>query len=300
MYKFVTVFILNIILSISLCFAQEEWEIERSEKVRFSNTLDSLFLQNEYQQIIDLCNQQHPHYLNTTCTYNLIGAYYFLGDSVNCWKILNSEVDRIKSYPDANAHSLSIILNSGHFTSFKKFLILSSVKSYMLNLIDSFYMTESVTDKRSGLELLHLLIEDQWVRLTSSIYDKLNPERKFPLPIIIDSMQAIQAQREHCTKVFHFYKKHNKVFSKEEVGEICSRQKLLFFHEWDTNRRIFYYKILKQAVDNGVLKLEDQMNFEAANTYIQLGSEKYFKQLEVTQNSLRKKYSKPNYRIQLF
>jgi hypothetical protein len=181
-----------------------------------------------------------------------------------------------------------------------QFLILSSVKSYMLNLIDSFYMTESVADKENGLHLLHLLIEDQWIRLTSSIYDKLNPERKFPLPSVIDSIQAILVQRDHCTKVFHFYRKNNKVFSKEEVGEICRKQKLLFFHEWDTNRRIFYHKLVTQAVENGVLKLEDQMNFEAANIYIQLGSEEYFKKLEVTQNSLREKYSKPDFRIQLF
>lgn len=296
MYKLIALFICSIIFPLFKSNGQElDFATAREKKIQFSNTLDSLFLENKYQLIIDLCSRPHPDYLRTTCTYNLIGTYYFLGDSIQAWKLLNKEIDRFKANADANAHSLDNIFSTGDYTSFKKFQINSTVKNYVLKIIDSFYITEPVSDKVNGLELLHLLLEDQWRRRTSSLYDKLFPERRYPLPSQIDSTQALQILKNHCTRVFKFYKERNKVFSKAEVGKMYYWQLMLFFHEQDLIRRKFYYELVKQGVNDGTLKIEDQMNFEAGTRYIELGVQEFFKQRDAIQEEYRKKYSKPNF-----
>ena len=207
MYKFIVVFLCSIVLH---CFESKgqvvDYETSQRERIKFSNTLDSLFLEQKYRQIIDLCNRPQPNYLSATCTYNLIGTYYFLGDSLKSWELLNKEIDKLKSNPDAGAYSIDNIFSTGAYTSFKKFQIKSSVKNYVHNIIDTFYKTELVTDMENGAVLLHLLLEDQWVRRTTSLYDKLFPERRFPLPSIMDSTLALQRLKDHCTIVFKFYK----------------------------------------------------------------------------------------------
>lgn len=296
-----TVFIFNMILFFlpGAKGQSVDYEAIKRENIKFSNTIDSLFLEHKYQLIIDLCNRPHPDYLNTTCTYNLIGTYYFLGDSVNAWGLLNKEIDRLKGSADANAYSLDNIFSTGDFTSFKKFQIKSTVQKYVLKIIDTFYMTEAISDKENGLELLHLLLEDQWIRRTSSLYDKLFPERRFPLPSQMDSAQALQIIKDHCSKVFEFYKERKRVFSKAEVGQIYYWQLMLFFHEQDLIRREFYHSLVMQGVKAGALKIEDQMNFEIGTHYIELGIDEFFKQREAIQAQYRKKYSKPDFRIRL-
>ena len=300
MYKFFAAFIFSILLPVFNSNGQKnDYNTIKNDKIEFSNTLDSLFLQQKYQVIIDLCSQQHPEYFNSICTYNLIGTYYFKGDSTQSWNLLNKEIDRLKINSGANAYSLDNIFSSGEYTSFKKFQLNSTVKNYVLKIIDSFYLTEAVIDKKNGLMLLHLLLEDQWLRRTSSLYDKLFPERRFPLPIKMDSLEALKTLEKHCTKVYKFYKKRNKVFSKEEVGKMYYWQLMLFFHEQDLKRRKFYHILVKQGVNIGTLKIEDQINFEAGTLYFQLGASEFFKKRESIQDEYRKKYSLPNFRIRL-
>lgn len=276
-----------------------DYEVARKEKVKFSNILDSLFLEKNYALIIDLCSGPQPDYLSSICTCNLIGTYYFMGDSVKSWELLNKEINKLKAINDINAYSLDNVFSTGDYTSFKKFQINSTVKNYFLKIIDSFYKTEMVSDKENGIELLHLLLEDQWIRRTSSLYDKLFPERRFPLPNQMDSTQALQILNNHCTKVFKFYKEHNKVFSTAEVGKMYYWQLMLFFHEQDLIRREFYHELIKQGVKDGSLKMENQMNFEIGTRYIQLGIDEFFKQRELIQEEYRAKYSKPDFRIRL-
>lgn len=264
------------------------------ERIAFENTLDSLFLEHNFKLIIELCHQPHPQYLNPACTFNLIGTYYFSGDSVACWRLLNKEMAAYK----ADAYSLENLL-SKDYTSYKKFLINSTAKNYILSHIDSVYMTEPVSDKENGMELLHLLIEDQWVRYTSSLYDHFKPERRHLLPGHMDSVQAIQAQRDHATRVFNFYKARNKVFSKAEAGRIYYWQLMLFFHEWDLSRRSFYYELVKQGVKDGALNIENQMNFEIGTEFIKMGAKEFGLHREEIQNEYRKKYSLPDFRIRL-
>src|SRR5690606_26194321 len=177
MQKFLIVLTLNFFIASVESFGQEEaWEIARREQAEFANTLDSLFLENEYHQIIDIC--VHPgEGINPACTYNLIGVYYFLGDSAKSWELLNKEMTDYKS----DAYSLDNLL-SKDYAAYRKFLVNSTAKAYILARMDSFYRTEPVSDKENGLELLHLLIEDQWVRRTSSLYDHFKPERRHLLP----------------------------------------------------------------------------------------------------------------------
>jgi len=298
MHNIIILFIVIFFIPSFETFGQEEdWEVARREGVKFSNTLDSLFLENKYEQITEICNQP-SRIFNSVCTFNLIGTYYFLGDSLKSWELLNKVIADY-SDGDSDAYTLNNLL-SKDYTAYKKFLINSTAKNYIVSHIDSFYMTEPVSDKQSGIILLHLLIEDQWVRNTSSLYDHFKPERRFLLPSKMDSMQAIQAQRDHSTKVFNFYKKQNKVFSKAEVGRIYYWQLLLFFHEWDLTRREFYHELVKQGVKVGALTLEDQANFEAGTEYIIMGSKEYFNHVQEITNQLIKKYSLPsNFRIRL-
>lgn len=268
---------------------------EENERIAFENTLDSLFLENGYEQIVNLCLQSNKNYLNKICVYNLIGSYYFLGDSVKSWELLNKEISEYKT----DAYSMNNLLNKD-YASYKKFLQKSSAKNYILNQIDSFYMTEPVFNKEDGIKLLHLLIDDQWVRYISDLYDKFKPERKFLLPSQMDSTQAILAQLDHCTTVFNFYKKHNKIFSKAEVGRIYYWQLMLFFHEWDLERRKFYHKLVIKAVENGVLEMKDRANFEAGTEYIILGVDEFFNRRAELEERYKKKYALPdNYRVRL-
>jgi len=268
------------------------------ERLAFENTLDSLFLANNFTEIIDRCSQPHSDYLNRACTFNLIGAYYFSGDSATCRRLLNKEIATIRSYADADAYSLEGLLHSD-YAAYKKFLINSTVKNYILDLIDSTYMAGHFSDKKNGMELLHLLIEDQWIRNTSSLYDHLKPEKRHLLPARMDSTQAMQAQYDHCVKVFNFYKARNKVFSMAEVGRIYYWQLMLFFHDQDLSRRSFYHELVKQGVKDGVLDIENQMNFEAGTELIKMGIEDFFLHREEIQEALRKKYSRPGFRIRL-
>lgn len=267
-----------------------------SERIAFTNTLDSLFLKNQYERIKEICGPSPAVY--SICNYNLIGAYYFTGDSLKSWELLNRLI-AAHNDGDADAYTMGILL-SKDYAAYKKFLINSTAKSYILGKIDSFYMTEPVSDKGNGLTLMHLLIEDQWVRNTSSLYDHFKPERKFLLPSKMDSAEAIQAQLDHCTKVFNFYKSKNKVFSEAEVGWIYHQQSLLFFHEWNLKRRAFYHELIRKGVKNGALEPAFQANFEAGTLFIKMGSDEFFKHRSAIQEDLKKKYALPaDYRIML-
>ncbi|MCB0697862.1 MAG: hypothetical protein KDC07_10885, partial [Chitinophagaceae bacterium] len=231
MYRILVFFMVSM-LSCAHSIAQDKY-------IHTINTLDSLFLKGEYKAIISFCDES-KYELNSDCRYNLIGAYYFSGDSAGAWRLLNNEITRITSN-SSSAYSLDVLFDKD-YSSYKKFLLTSTAKKYIMGLVDSIYMLEPVTEKESGKELLHLVIEDQWVRKMSSLYDHFQPDRKYLLPPSIDSMDAIKAQKDHCTKVFDFYQKQNKLFSETEVGTIYYLQLLLFFHEWDMTRREFYHK----------------------------------------------------------
>ena len=291
-----------IFLFIALSSIAQEKTIAQStadrERLQAINTLDSLFLKGKYQEIINFCNESQ-YRSSSVCSYNLIGAYYFLGDSLAACNVLNKEIARIISYNSINAHALDYTL-SQDYSSYKKFLQVSSAKNYILGIIDSLYMQEPVTEKESGKELLHLLIEDQWVRKMSSLYDHFKPDRKYLLPSNIDSIDAIKMQRDHSTEVFNFYQKQNKLFSKGEVGGIYYLQLLLFFHEWDMTRRDFYHKLLKEGVTSGAFKIEAQMNFEMSTQFIEMGALEFSKHRDEIQEEYRKKYSKPEYKYWLY
>lgn len=236
----------------------------------------------------------------TICAYNMIGVHYFLGDSTKAWEMLDKEIERMKAYSDFNAYALDNLLEK-HYNAYRKFLRESTAKAYILDVMDSVYMTENVSDKENGLELLHLLVEDQWVRRMSSLYDKFDRERTHPLPSDMDSMQAIQASLNHCTEVFNFYKKRDKVFSEAEVGRIYYWQRLMFFHEFNLERRDFYHELVVSAVNSGVLEADDQADFEAGTEYTKLGSADFFKRKAELEARYKKKYSLPDdYRIRLF
>lgn len=299
MHKKLLLLIINI-FACSQSIAQEKDNTQSSVDNKYIyviNTLDSLFLKGEYKAIISFCDES-KYELNSICRYNLIGTYYFSGDSTGAWRLLNNEITRITSN-NSSASSLDLLL-SGDYSGYKKFLLTSTAKKYIMGVVDSIYMLEPVTEKESGKELLHLLIEDQWVRKMSSLYDHFQPERKYLLPPSIDSMDAIMAQRDHCTKVFDFYQKQNKFFSKTEVGIIYFRQLLLFFHEWDIERRAFYHELIKEAVTSGVLGIEHQMNFEVGSELIEMGWKEFAKHRLEIQDRYRKKYSKPEYRYHIF
>ena len=294
-----TIFIVSIGFTIFTSFGQEgNSAVKGVSKIDFLNTLDSLFHEDELTPIITICNGSQPDYLIPICNSNLIAVYYFLGDSVKSWNLLDREIKPAKGYPDA--YSLAEDILTRDQASFKKFLRASTAKDYILRYIDSFYMTELVYDKKNGLELLHLLVEDQWVRNTSSLYDYFKAERKYLLSSLMDSMQAIQAQRDHSTKVFNFYKNKNKVFARAEVGRIYYWQLMLFFHDWDLERRKFYHQLVIDGVESGALKMEDRANFEAGTEYILLGVDEFFKQRATIEESYKIKYSLPEtYRIRL-
>lgn len=268
------------------------------ERIHAVNTLDSLCLKDKYQEIINFCNESKYH-LSSVCRYNLIGAHYFLGDSATAWSLLDKEINRITSNSGNSSYALDVLL-SEDYSSYKKFLLISTAKNYIIGIIDSIYMMEPITEKESGKELLHLLIEDQWVRNTSSLYDHFKPDRKHLLPSNMDSMDAIKAQRDHSTEVFDFYQKQNKFFSKTEVGIIYFRQLLLFYHERDLERRTFYHRLVKEAVASGILKIEHQMNFEISSEFIEMGAKEYAKHRLEIQERYRKKYSNPGYRYSMF
>ena len=100
--------------------------------------------------------------------------------------------------------------------------------------------------------------------------------------------------------IFDFYQKQNKLFSKTEVGIIYYLQLLLFFHEWDIERRAFYHELIKEAVTSGVLGIEHQMNFEVGSELIEMGWKEFAKHRLEIQDRYRKKYSKPEYRYHIF
>ncbi|MCB9046204.1 MAG: hypothetical protein H6550_08690 [Chitinophagales bacterium] len=289
MYRILVFFMVSM-LSCAHSIAQDKY-------IHTINTLDSLFLKGEYKAIISFCDES-KYELNSDCRYNLIGAYYFSGDSAGAWRLLNNEITRITSN-SSSAYSLDVLFDKD-YSSYKKFLLTSTAKKYIMGLVDSIYMLEPVTEKESGKELLHLVIEDQWVRKMSSLYDHFQPDRKYLLPPSIDSMDAIKAQKDHCTKVFDFYQKQNKLFSETEVGTIYYLQLLLFFHEWDMTRREFYHKLLKEGVTSGAFKIEAQMNFEMSTQFIEMGALEFSKHRDEIQEEYRKKYSKPEYRYHIF
>ncbi|MBW7913830.1 MAG: hypothetical protein H3C54_09090 [Taibaiella sp.] len=296
--------LLFLILNIFACarsIAQEKGvaqSIADKERIQAINTLDSLCLKDKYQEIINFCDESKYH-LSSVCTYNLIGAYYLLGDSATAWRLLDKEINGITSNSSNSPYALDVLLGED-YSSYKKFLLISSAKNYIINTIDSLYVMEPITEKESGKELMHLLIEDQWIRKMSSLYDHFKPGRKHLLPGKIDSMDAIKAQRDHCTKVFDFYQKQNKLFSKTEVGRIYYRQLFLFFHEWDMTRRDFYHKLLKEGVTSGAFKIEALMNFEMSTQFIEMGALEFSKHRDEIQEEYRKKYSKPGYRYSIY
>lgn len=296
--------LLFLMLNIFVCaqsIAQQKsvaQSIADTERIHTINTLDSLCLKGKYQEIINFCSESK--YLSSSiCRYNLIGAYYLLGDSSIAWSLLDKDINRITSNPSNDSYALEFLLGID-YSSYKKFLLISSAKNYIISIIDSLYMLEPITEKESGKELMHLLIEDQWIRKTSSLYDHFTPDRKYLLPSKIDSIDAIKMQRDHSTEVFNFYQKQNKLFSKTEVGRIYYWQVLLFYHERDMERRVFYHKLMKEAVASGVFKIEQQMNFEISSEIIEMGIKEYAKRRLEIQERYRKKYSKPEYRYNIF
>lgn len=297
----ILLFLILSIFAYARSIAQEKGVAQSTadqERIHAINTLDSLCLKVKYEEIINFCNESKYH-SSSICTYNLIGAYYLLGDSSIAWSLLDKEINRITSNQSNSPYALGVLL-SIDYSSYKKFLMTSSAKSYIVSIMDLLYVMEPITEKERGKELMHLLIEDQWVRKMSSLYDHFKPDRKYLLPPSIDSMDAIKAQRDHCTEVFDFYQKQNKLFSKTEVGRIYYQQLLLFFHEWNMTRRDFYHKLLKEGVTSGAFKIEAQMNFEMSTQFIEMGALEFSKHRDEIQEEYRKKYSKPGYRYGIY
>jgi len=75
MSRKIILFISTLLILYFHSFGQEEdRDRERREKLEFTNTLDSLFLENQYHKIIDICGEASTGSIRA---YNLIGVYYF-------------------------------------------------------------------------------------------------------------------------------------------------------------------------------------------------------------------------------
>lgn len=126
--------LLFLILNIFACaqsIAQEKGVAQSTadkERLHAINTLDSLCLKDKYQEIINFCNESKYH-LSSVCRYNLIGAYYLLGDSSIAWSLLDKEINRITSNPGNSSYALDVLLGED-YSSYKKFLLISSAKNY--------------------------------------------------------------------------------------------------------------------------------------------------------------------------
>lgn len=293
MFRLNIFFFICVLLCSSILSAQTFDEREQS-KLQFTNYLDSLNSKDRFDLIIDTCTKELPNYLSAIQQFNLIGAYYYLGDTFKARELMNEALVQQGIEARSALNILSI-----DYAVYKRYLLENKMKDVILDYMNDKFKCEDHSEELLGLELMHLYVHDQWLRYSSDVYNKLKTGRTYLHRTGMDSTVFMYLQELHTDTVFSFYRKTERLFSQKEIGTLAFVQSALLFHEWNLERRDYYHTLVKNAVMNGDFSEELLMNFEAGTQYIILGIEEYFKRREEIQNELRIRYNKPDYHIRL-
>lgn len=265
----------------------KELRDELEEKETFKGLTDSLFLTKDYSQLIEVAQKKLSNKRFWSIAQgNLIAAYYFKGDKRMSDSLFKNTINHYVDYMSAT----NFMIN-GAAIGLIKYMEVPANKKKVMDFAINKYKNDSFKEQEIGVQLMQFYIQDQWIRRNSwSHFKNTNTSEE----------QFIQENKEQQTELFQFYKKTDKLFSKEEVGEIYDYQLLLLAHVADLKQRKFYFILLKNAISNNVFSKKAELDFILRTEYIQKGSLEFFKTLEVREKELRKEYNLPNYNMSIF
>lgn len=261
---------------------------ERAWSSAFVQHLDSLFVQEQYAAIVTECQKDQPYYNYKTVHFNLIAAFYFMGEKDRAFALLEKTLG---TYP--NTYAMVDIL-MGDYTGYRQLLAVSEVKAYLMTRIYQKLDEEMLSDKEHAKALLAFIIDDQWTRFMSRSYTKVFSKTKFPYSGLIEDSTSRSQKQGISTAVFEFYKETGKIFSKAEVGSLYHCQLLLFFHEDYLPRRAYYYNLLQVAVQEDIFHLVNEVNFNIATELAASGNISTYPPPELVAK-YRKLYNMPDY-----
>lgn len=263
-----------------------EPDVEQQVKV-YTEKFDSLLLDERYRNIIELGERlamdREPKIAAVPLPY-LICAYYFNGNTDRSKKLLNQT---ISNYDYKALVRLLITSDIGFIKYFsapgnRELIITKAINDYKIN--------EKALDKVAGEQIIRFYINDQVYRKLKYAYkqsDQVNQAKREKLAKYQDSIQN--------ANILAFYKKHNKYFSEQEVGETVSwYQPIILSHFVDIDlRQTFFKDLLEKAVKDGRMEKTNYIHFLLRTE--SFTDPDFFKNLQQRMEEVRKEYDLPDY-----
>ena len=212
------------------------------EKLNFKETNNRLFVEKKYDSIISFTAPylDRSDYYRISILYTL-SANYFLGNTTESKKLLDS---LLSTFEDA-----SNLFTYYDNIAFKSYLEVQENRDYLVNYIVTEYKKEKYPETENGIAIIRFFINDQWLRRNNRL-----------IKYKTDSIEHSELYKMNNDSIFNFYKKNNRLFSKEEVGENVSIwQKLLLWHIDDKNQRAFLFPLVKKAVNEGYFSVKFEL-----------------------------------------
>lgn len=257
---------------------------------KFKVQTDFFYNEKDYESIkkLSIC------YLNKYKTVNYIyecylASLYFTNDSIVLKSFLRDSL-----LNKGEIEKLVVYLNNDN----RLIIDLMCEKNFrrMLNAIfKEYFNNKPFSDEKYFI--YSAIIEDQAIRFK---YDLTRQNYSTALDSInkIKSKEAAREFQElskiNNTKVYQFYKIHKKIFSSKELGSAYVYQLILFAHETDLNRRLFFQSLIESAVEKGVCRDESLWTFLIKTKEFEINNHAKFQdELPKIMNDLRTKYIIP-------
>lgn len=227
-------------------------EVDPGEK-KLKQLCDSLVLDNNFEAVINVCTPylDDSTYSKIVIPY-LIGAYYFIGDSIQSREILAHELE-VLEYLD-----VAYYIVSENLALIKYFNIDHNREPVVLLALKKYRSAVNATRKPEGEQIIRFFIEDQRIRKLKYIYVR---ENKASLEQL--NLKRLEKDNAQNASIYAFYRHHDRYFSEQEVGKNVSYLQPIFFsHITDISlRQNFFRSILEKAVKEGTIDRETMVNF---------------------------------------
>lgn len=236
----------------------------------FSDFTDSLFMEGEYNHLINICRQKlADKNLKKVAQYNLVGAYYKVGKSDSSRAIIN----RIKENTGKHYFKMGDMF-SLHYSSLIYYLQNEKNRADIENYIITEYRKENYPKTKEGINLIRLLNNDQWIRRSDFANEKKSDYINWT------EQEFKEADRQQESALYELLSKNNGLFTKAEVGEyMFIMQFLLMAHDSDKKHRNLYLSYVKKAADDGICLKTRILDFILRTDVLNMGWEK-FKKIE--------------------
>lgn len=216
-------------------------QIENNYDSNINKLGDSLVLADKFPELIQLFESKlNNDSLHTKVLPYLVCAYYYNGDTTKSMNLLMNEIKGL-SYKEI-IHKFLISYNLGFIKLFES----ENIRNKVINLVISKYKNvEHITNPIEGETIIRFFIQDQMSRKVKYIY--VTKEKYFVKQFDLRRAKEISIQNG---KILAFYKKSNKIFNKEEVGdEVSTYQPIILCHYSDVEIRYsFFVPFLKEQI----------------------------------------------------